>query len=167
MLSGPLRDRFHIRQHLSYYNEEDLVKILERNAEKLRVEISRDATKEIARRSRGTPRVANGRLLWVRDYAMSKADGRVNHKLTQSALEMLGIDDRGLDRQDRKYLETITRVFQGGPAGLEAIAHTMGVSSDTLEDEVEPFLLRSEMIIRTQRGRIVTPLGLKIGGSSL
>lgn len=166
MLSGPLRDRFHIRQHLSYYDQEDLVKILERNAEKLRVEISRDASMEIARRSRGTPRVANGRLLWVRDFAMSKSDGRINQKLTEQALEMLGIDHRGLDRQDRKYLETICRVFQGGPAGLEAIAHTMGVSSDTLEDEVEPFLLRSEMIVRTQRGRIVTPLGLQIGSSN-
>jgi len=166
MLSGPLRDRFHIRQHLSYYDQEDLVKILERNAEKLRVEISRDASMEIARRSRGTPRVANGRLLWVRDFAMSKSDGRINQKLTEQALEMLGIDHRGLDRQDRKYLETICRVFQGGPAGLEAIAHTMGVSSDTLEDEVEPFLLRSEMIVRTQRGRVVTPLGLQIGSSN-
>ena len=162
MLSGPLRDRFHIRQHLSYYDEEDLVRILERNAAKLRVEISRDASMEIARRSRGTPRVANGRLLWVRDYAMSKADGRVNIRVAQNALEMLGIDHRGLDRQDRKYIETIIRVFQGGPAGLEAIAHTMGISSDTLEDEVEPFLLRSELIIRTQRGRIVTPLGQSI-----
>jgi len=166
MLSGPLRDRFHIRQHLSYYDQEDLVKILERNAEKLRVEISRDASMEIARRSRGTPRVANGRLLWVRDFAMGKSDGRINQKLTEQALEMLGIDHRGLDRQDRKYLETICRVFQGGPAGLEAIAHTMGVSSDTLEDEVEPFLLRSEMIVRTQRGRVVTPLGLQIGSSN-
>lgn len=165
MLSGPLRDRFHIRQHLSYYNEEDLVRILERNAEKLRVEISHDASIEIAKRSRGTPRVANGRLLWVRDYAMSKSDGRINKDLTKKALEMLGIDELGLDRQDRKYLETISRVFQGGPAGLEAIAHTMGVSSDTLEDEVEPFLLRSEMIIRTQRGRMITGIGLKIGNA--
>ncbi|MFM8400831.1 MAG: Holliday junction branch migration DNA helicase RuvB, partial [Pirellula sp.] len=159
MLSGPLRDRFHIRQHLSYYDQEDLGKILERNAEKLRVQISRDASMEIARRSRGTPRVANGRLLWVRDFAMSKSDGTINQKLTEKALEMLGIDHRGLDRQDRKYLETICRVFEGGPAGLEAIAHTMGISSDTLEDEVEPFLLRSEMIVRTQRGRVVTQLG--------
>ena len=162
MLSGPLRDRFHIRQHLSYYNQEDLVRILERNADKLRVEVSHEALMEIARRSRGTPRVANGRLLWVRDYAMSKADGKVNLPIAKSALEMLGIDSQGLDRQDRKYLETIVRVFAGGPAGLEAIAHTMGISSDTLEDEVEPFLLRSEMIIRTQRGRVITPLGTKV-----
>lgn len=162
MLSGPLRDRFHIRQHLSYYNQEDLVRILERNADKLRVEVSHEALMEIARRSRGTPRVANGRLLWVRDYAMSKADGKVNLSIAKSALEMLGIDSQGLDRQDRKYLETIVRVFAGGPAGLEAIAHTMGISSDTLEDEVEPFLLRSEMIIRTQRGRMITPLGTNV-----
>jgi Holliday junction DNA helicase RuvB len=162
MLSGPLRDRFHIRQHLNYYNEEDLVRILQRNAYKLRVDISDEAAIEIAKRSRGTPRVANGRLLWVRDYAMSKANGKITQELTEKALEMLGIDHRGLDRQDRKYLETIYRVFQGGPAGLEAIAHTMGVSSDTLEDEVEPFLLRSEMIIRTQRGRVITDRGIKI-----
>lgn len=162
MLSGPLRDRFHIRQHLSYYTQEDLVRILERNADKLRVQVEHDALMEIAKRSRGTPRVANGRLLWVRDYAMSKADGKVNISIAKSALEMLGIDSQGLDRQDRKYLETIVRVFAGGPAGLEAIAHTMGISSDTLEDEVEPFLLRSEMIIRTQRGRMVTPLGLNV-----
>jgi Holliday junction DNA helicase RuvB len=166
MLSGPLRDRFHIRQHLSYYNEADLVRILERNADKLRVEISRDASVEIAKRSRGTPRVANGRLLWVRDYAMSKSDGRINIQTAKNALEMLGIDHLGLDRQDRKYLQTVLRVFGGGPAGLEAIAHTMGVASDTLEDEVEPFLLRSEMIVRTQRGRVLTTLGTQIGSTS-
>ncbi|MFM8574044.1 MAG: argininosuccinate synthase, partial [Pirellula sp.] len=164
--SGPLRDRFHIRQHLSYYNEADLVRILERNADKLRVEISRDASVEIAKRSRGTPRVANGRLLWVRDYAMSKSDGRINIQTAKNALEMLGIDHLGLDRQDRKYLQTVLRVFGGGPAGLEAIAHTMGVASDTLEDEVEPFLLRSEMIVRTQRGRVLTTLGTQIGSTS-
>lgn len=153
MLSSPLRDRFHIRQHLGYYTVEDLVEILGRNARKLNVELHTDAATEIAKRSRGTPRVANSRLLWVRDYAMSKADGRVTVDISHRALNMLGIDEVGLDRQDRRYLETLLRVFQGGPAGLEAIAHTMSVSADTLEDEVEPFLLRSEYIIRTQRGR--------------
>jgi Holliday junction DNA helicase RuvB len=156
MLSSPLRDRFHIRQHLGYYNMEDLVEILARNARKLNVELHTDAATEIAKRSRGTPRVANSRLLWVRDYAMSKGDGRVTIDISHRALDMLGIDEIGLDRQDRRYLETLIRVFQGGPAGLEAIAHTMSVSSDTLEDEVEPFLLRSEFIIRTQRGRCAT-----------
>jgi Holliday junction DNA helicase RuvB len=156
MLSAPLRDRFHIRQHLGYYTVDELVEILARNAHKLKVELNVDAATEIATRSRGTPRVANGRLMWVRDYAMSKGDGRINLDIAHRALDMLGIDEIGLDRQDRRYLETLVRVFQGGPAGLEAIAHTMSVSSDTLEDEVEPFLLRSEYIIRTQRGRCAT-----------
>ncbi|XZE37085.1 Holliday junction branch migration DNA helicase RuvB [Pirellulaceae bacterium SH501] len=157
MLSGPLRDRFHIRQHLGYYNVEDLVEILMRNAKKLRVELRPDAAEEIARRARGTPRIANNRFLWVRDYAMSKSDGVVTKAVTGKALEMMGIDTIGLDRQDRRYLETLIRVFHGGPAGVEALGHTMSVSSDTLEDEVEPFLLRSELIIRTQRGRCATP----------
>lgn len=157
MLSGPLRDRFHIRQHLGYYNVEELVEILMRNAKKLRVELRPDAAEEIARRARGTPRIANNRFLWVRDYAMSKSDGVVTKVVTGKALEMMGIDGLGLDRQDRRYLETLIRVFHGGPAGVEALGHTMSVSSDTLEDEVEPFLLRSELIIRTQRGRCATP----------
>jgi Holliday junction DNA helicase RuvB len=153
MLSAPLRDRFHIRQHLSYYTDEDLVTILKRNAAKLKVVIDDPAAQAIASRSRGTPRVANARLLWVRDFAMSKSDGNVTLDITNRALAMFGIDEQGLDRQDRRYLEVLARVFNGGPAGLEAIAHTMSVSADTLEDEVEPFLLRSEYIVRTQRGR--------------
>lgn len=153
MLSAPLRDRFHIRQHLSYYTDEDLVTILKRNAAKLKVVIDDPAAHAIASRSRGTPRVANARLLWVRDFAMSKSDGSVTLDITNRALAMFGIDEQGLDRQDRRYLEVLARVFNGGPAGLEAIAHTMSVSADTLEDEVEPFLLRSEYIVRTQRGR--------------
>jgi len=153
MLSAPLRDRFHIRQHLSYYTDEDLVTILKRNAAKLKVVIDDPAAQAIASRSRGTPRVANARLLWVRDFAMSKSDGSVTLDITNRALAMFGIDEQGLDRQDRRYLEVLARVFNGGPAGLEAIAHTMSVSADTLEDEVEPFLLRSEYIVRTQRGR--------------
>jgi Holliday junction DNA helicase RuvB len=157
MLSGPLRDRFQIRQHLGYYDKHELIEILQRNAKKLRVELKPDAAEEIAIRARGTPRVANNRFLWVRDYAMSKADGVVTFDITQRALDMQGIDSAGLDRQDRRYLETLIRVFHGGPAGLEAIAHTMSVSADTLEDEVEPFLLRSEYLIRTQRGRCATP----------
>lgn len=162
MLSAPLRDRFHIRQHLSYYSDADLVAILQRNAAKLRVDLAEDAAQAIASRSRGTPRVANGRLLWVRDYAMSKSDGRITLEITNRALAMFGIDSQGLDRQDRRYLEVLARVFNGGPAGLEAMAHTMSVSADTLEDEVEPFLLRSEYIIRTQRGRQLGDRGWEI-----
>ncbi len=157
MLSGPLRDRFQIREHLGFYSLDELADILLRNAKKLQVQVKDDAAREIALRSRGTPRVANNRLLWVRDYAMSKADGLITKQLTEDALRMTGIDELGLDRQDRRYIETLIRVFLGGPAGIEAIAHTMNVSADTLVDEVEPFLLRSELIIRTPRGRCATP----------
>ncbi len=157
MLSSPLRDRFHIRQHLSYYELDELVEILRRNARKLNVELHLDAAEEIAKRARGTPRIANNRFLWVRDYAMSKSDGVITRPITEKALNMMGIDAIGLDKQDRRYLQTLINVFQGGPAGVENIAHTMSVSADTLEDEVEPFLLRSELIIRTPRGRCATP----------
>jgi holliday junction DNA helicase RuvB len=157
MLSAPLRDRFQIREHLGFYDSTELVEILRRNAEKLSVDVSTEAAVEIAERSRGTPRWANNHLLWVRDFAQSKANGKVSLDVAQRALLMRGIDDLGLDRQDRRYLETLIRVFHGGPAGIEAIGHTMSVSADTLEDEVEPYLLRSELIIRTRRGRCVTP----------
>jgi len=157
MLSGPLRDRFQIREHLGFYSLDELTEILLRNARKLQVQIKDDAAREISTRSRGTPRVANNRLLWVRDYAMSKSDGMITKQLTQDALRMTGIDELGLDRQDRRYLETLIRVFSGGPTGIEAIAHTMNVSADTLVDEVEPFLLRSELMIRSPRGRCATP----------
>ncbi len=159
MLSGPLRDRFQIREHLGYYSVEDLVSILNRNSKKLNVPLDENAAIEIAKRSRGTPRVANNRLLWVRDFAQSRADGKIDMDVATRALKMTGIDEIGLDRQDRRYLETIIRVFGGGPAGIEAIAHTMSVSADTLEDEVEPFLLRSEFIVRTSRGRCVSSKG--------
>ncbi len=157
MLSGPLRDRFQIREHLGFYSLEELTEIVHRNAQKLNVTIRPEAATEIARRSRGTPRIANNRLLWIRDFATSKFDGNVDLSVVHQALEMTGIDQRGLDRQDRRYLETLIRVFAGGPAGIEAIAHTMNVSSDTLVDEVEPFLLRSELLIRSTRGRCATP----------
>ncbi len=156
MLSAPLRDRFQIREHLGFYENSELVEILRRNASKLNIKLDEDAASEIAERSRGTPRWANNHLLWVRDFAQSKANGEISFPVAQKALLMRGIDELGLDRQDRRYLETLIRVFNGGPAGIEAIGHTMSVSSDTLEDEVEPFLLRSELIVRTRRGRCAT-----------
>jgi Holliday junction DNA helicase RuvB len=156
LLSAPLRDRFQIREHLDFYSVEELTEIVRRSATKLSVSIDQDSAVEIAGRSRGTPRVANNLLKWVRDYATSKADGQVRLELTRDALAMAGIDDLGLDRQDRKYLETLIRVFSGGPAGVEAIAHTMNTAADTLSDEVEPFLLRIELVIRTPRGRLAT-----------
>lgn len=156
LLSAPLRDRFQIREHLDFYSLEELTEIVQRSARKLRLVIDDKSSIEIARRSRGTPRVANNLLRWVRDYATSKADGSVDPKLTDAALDMAGIDSIGLDRQDRKYLETLIRVFGGGPAGVDAVAHTMNTATDTLADEVEPFLLRRELVVRTPRGRVAT-----------
>jgi Holliday junction DNA helicase RuvB len=161
LLSAPLRDRFQMREHLDFYSVEELAEIVGRNAGKLRVAIDEDAAREIARRSRGTPRLANNRLRWVRDYAVSKADGRITLPVARDALAMQGIDTLGLDPQDRKYLETIARVFGGGPVGVEAVAHTMNLASDTLVDEVEPYLLRSELIVRTPRGRRLTAAGFE------
>ncbi len=161
MLSAPLRDRFHIREHLGFYSLSELTTILQRNAKKLEIGIQEEAAQELASRSRDTPRIANNRLRWVRDFAQAKGKQEVTLELAHQALKMAGIDRLGLDSQDRRYLDTLIRVFSGGPAGLEAIAHTMNVSSDTLEDEVEPFLLRSELIVRTPRGRTATMKGIK------
>jgi Holliday junction DNA helicase RuvB len=159
LLSAPLRDRFHMREHLDFYSVEELTEIVIRNAKKMAVKIDAKAAGEVATRSRGTPRIANNRLRWVRDYVTSKADGQVTLDLVRAALAMQGIDTLGLDGQDRKYLETIIRVFAGGPVGVEAVAHTMNLAPDTLEDEIEPFLLRSGLVVRTPRGRKVTPSG--------
>jgi len=156
MLSGPLRDRFQTREYLSFYTVEEITEIVRRNARKLNVETTEKAACEIASRSRSTPRWANTHLRWVRDYADSKADGRITLEVARAALEMAGIDELGLSKLDRDYLQTIIRVFGGGPAGIDAITHTMNSSTDTLEDEVEPYLLRSELVIRTPRGRMVT-----------
>lgn len=161
MLSAPLRDRFQIREHLGWYDDVELCEIVRRNSVKLDVHVDDEAASVVAARSRSTPRLANNRLLWVRDYAQSKANGKVSASVATAALDMIGIDALGLDKQDRNYLDTLIRVFAGGPAGLEAIAHTMNVSGDTLEDEVEPFLLRSELIVRTRRGRIATEKAYK------
>jgi Holliday junction DNA helicase RuvB len=159
LLSAPLRDRFQMREHLDFYSVEELTEIVVRNAGKLQVKIPLDAAREIAARSRGTPRLANNRLRWVRDYVTSKADGKVTLKLAHAALDMQAIDPLGLDGQDRKYMETIVRIFHGGPVGVEAVAHTMNLAVDTLVDEVEPFLLRRGLLIRTPRGRRVTAAG--------
>jgi holliday junction DNA helicase RuvB len=167
LLSAPLRDRFQMREHLDFYSVEELAEIVGRSAGKLRVETEADAAREIAGRSRGTPRLANNRLRWVRDYAISRADGRITLQVARDALKMQGIDPLGLDPQDRKYLETIARVFGGGPVGVEAVAHTMNVPPDTLIDEVEPFLLRSELVVRTPRGRRLTAASIDHLGLTL
>jgi Holliday junction DNA helicase RuvB len=157
MLSGPLRDRFHIREHLGYYSDEELQRIIHRNAGLLKVQVDPEAAQEIAARSRGTPRVANNRLRWIRDYAQSRANGQISLQVAREALRMVKIDALGLDHQDRNYLEVLIRICGGGPTGIDTIAATMNVASDTLSDDVEPFLLRSELILRTPRGRVATP----------
>lgn len=161
LLSAPLRDRFQMREHLDFYTPDELAQIIRRSAEKLQMEVTDDAAQEIALRSRGTPRIANNRLRWVRDYADARADGRATLAVTRDALEMQGIDTLGLDPQDLKYMKTIYRVFGGGPVGVDAVAHTMNASPDTMIDEVEPFLLRSELLIRTPRGRRLTEKGFQ------
>ena len=160
LLTAPLRDRFVNRLHLDFYDDDDLAEIVNRNVRKLRTEIEPDASAEIAKRSRGTPRKANNLLYWCRDYADSRAKGRITDDVAKLALEMIEVDHVGLDELDRKYLLTLINIFAGGPAGLTAIAHSMSCPSDTLEDEIEPFLLRVGFVQRTPRGRVVTSAAL-------
>jgi len=160
MLTAPLRDRFVNREHLDFYTDEELSTIITRNARKLRTEIAPEAAHEIAIRSRGTPRKANNWLRWTRDFADARADGRITLPVAQAALRMKGVDEEGLEEQDRRYLEIIISVFGGGPAGVQAVGHTLNIPPDTLEDEVEPFLLREGFIQRTPRGRMVTAKAL-------
>jgi len=159
LISAPLRDRFQMREHLDFYSFDELAEIVRRSAAKLSMPMDDASADEIARRSRGTPRLANNRLRWIRDFSTSRANGELTIEIAKTALEMQGIDELGLDGFDRKYLETIQRVFGGGPVGVEAIAHTMSTATDTLEDDVEPFLLRCELVVRTPRGRRLTPRG--------
>jgi Holliday junction DNA helicase RuvB len=161
MLTAPLRDRFVHREHLDFYDRPELMAIINRNSQKLRAQIVDDACGLIADRSRGTPRKANNLLRWTRDFAMVREPGgHITHVAAHNALTMLEIDAVGLEAQDRRYLQTLVTVFTGGPAGLSAIGHTMNVPPDTLEDEVEPFLLRAGFIQRTPRGRMITTAGL-------
>src|SRR6266851_311028 len=156
MLSGPMRDRFKMHEHLEVYSIEELAEIIRINSRKLQTVIADEAAIELARRSRRTPRVANSRLTWARAYAASEADGQITLDVARAALERAEIDVDGLDKQDRRYLETLVGVFEGGPTGVEALAATMNIPSDTLSDEVEPYLLREQFMIRTPRGRTAT-----------
>jgi len=157
MLSGPMRDRFKMHEHLEFYTEDELAQIVTINARKLNTKLSPDAAVELAHRSRGTPRIANARLWWARNYATSEADGCVTLDIARAALAMADVDNLGLDKQDRRYLETLIGVFAGGPTGVEALAATMNLPADTLSDEIEPYLLREQFIVRSPRGRVATP----------
>src|SRR5215213_1270479 len=164
MLSGPMRDRFKMHEHLEFYSVEELAQIVRVNAAKLNTPITDEAAFELAHRCRGTPRIANSRLSWVRMYAASEAEGAITLDIARAALDMQNVDREGLDKQDRRYLETLIDVFAGGPTGVEAIAATMNLPSDTLSDEVEPFLLREQFVVRTPRGRVATPRAFQLLG---
>lgn len=155
LLSAPLRDRFGLTYHLDFYSQEELAQVVLRSASILRVEIDPDAAPEIARRARGTPRVANRLLRRVRDHAQVKADGRINHAIASEALSREGVDERGLDRLDRLYLTIIVENYGGGPVGIEALAATLNEEANTLIDVVEPYLLKMGFVIRTPGGRKV------------
>ncbi len=157
LLSGRVRVGCKMHEHLEFYTVEELSQIVTINARKLQTGLSEDAAQEIARRSRGTPRIANARLWWARNFATSEADGTITLDVAQAALAMAEVDGEGLDKQDRRYLETLIGVFAGGPTGVEALAATMNLPTDTLSDEIEPYLLREQFIIRTPRGRMATP----------
>lgn len=161
MLTSPLRDRFGVINRLELYSPEELKQIVLRSAGILNVEIDDEGAYEIARRSRGTPRVTNRLLKRIRDYAQIRADGIITLEVAREALDMLEVDHVGLDDVDRRLLKTIALKFNGGPVGLDTLAASTGEETSTIEDVCEPYLLQLGFIARTPRGRILTPLGYK------
>lgn len=156
LLTSPLRDRFGIVQRLEFYSVEDLTHIVKRSASLMDVPMTNEGALEVARRSRGTPRIANRLLRRVRDYAQVKGTGEVTQDMAQRALDMLNVDKDGLDTLDRRYLSMLLERFDGGPAGVEALAAAMAEDSGTLEDVIEPYLIQQGYVMRTARGRIAT-----------
>ena len=164
-LSGPLRDRFGIVNKLEYYTQDELTDIVKRTARVLDMEIDDDAARELAKRSRKTPRIANRLFKRVRDFALVLGDGKVDMKITKDALKRLKVDEFGLDSLDIEYLTTLINKFNGGPVGVETMASAMGEEISSLEDVVEPYLMQEGFIKRTQRGRVATDKAYKhIGG---
>lgn len=166
LISAPLRSRFGLQNRLDYYSHEDLARIVTRSAGKLQVEIDEDGAREVAARSRGTPRIANNLLRRVRDYAQVRANNRITGEVADKALALLEIDPQGLDEMDIRILETLVVKFGGGPVGVTTIAVAVGEEADTVEEVYEPYLLQEGYIDRTPRGRIALPkayerLGLK------
>lgn len=161
LLSAPLRDRFGVVFRLEYYSVDELTYIVSRTAELLNASIVGEAAREIGKRSRGTPRIANRLLKRVRDYAQVKADGVITLEVAKTALDLMRVDDMGLDEIDHKMLRTIMLQFRGGPVGLDTIAASIGEESQTIEDVYEPYLLQVGFLQRTPRGRIVLPSAYK------
>ena len=163
-LTSPLRDRFGVVLRVDYYSDEDLFHIVQRSAGILEIEIDDDGTWEIARRSRGTPRIANRILRRTRDYAEVKARGKINKDIAKKSLTTLGIDERGLDDMDRRILATLIDKFDGGPVGIGSLAVAIGEDSTTIEDVYEPFLIKEGFLQRTSRGRIAQEKAFKLLG---
>ena len=161
LLTAPLRARFGINSGLEYYDTDQLIRIVKRSAAILNIGIDEDAAREVALRSRGTPRIANGLLRRVRDFAQVVGDGHINLKIAKYALDKLNIDTRGLDAIDNKILRTIIQTFKGGPVGANTIATAIGEDQGTFEEVYEPFLIKEGFIVRTPRGRIATELSYK------
>ncbi len=156
LLTSPLRDRFGIVQRLEFYTVDDLIEIIKRSASILKIQINHEGALEIARRSRGTPRIANRLLRRVRDYAEVRANGFIDASLADKALALLNVDHAGFDRLDQKMLQTIIQSFQGGPVGLDNIAAAIGEERGTIEEVLEPFLIQQGFLMRTPRGRVAT-----------
>ncbi len=156
LLTSPLRDRFGVIIRLEYYSPEELTLIIKRSARILNVDITDDAAQEIARRCRGTPRIANRLLRRIRDFAEVEGDGVVDIKITEHALQAMDVDERGLDEMDRRLLRTIIEKYQGGPVGIETLAASLREDRETIEDVYEPYLLQEGLIERTPRGRLAT-----------
>ena len=156
LLTSPLRDRFGIVQRLDYYGAEELAEIVTVSAGKLRIPVDQHGAEEVARRARGTPRVANRLLRRVRDYAEVKGDGQVTVAAATAALAMLEVDQQGLDGMDRRLLEAIARKFDGGPVGVDSLSAAISEERDTIEDVIEPFLIQQGFVMRTPRGRTLT-----------
>lgn len=158
MLTAPLRDRFGEQFHMEFYTPEELSEVLLFSSKKLDVKIETDAALELAKRSRGTPRIANRMLKRVRDYALVRYDGIITREIAIEAMDLMSIDKLGLDNTDRKILETIIKKFDGGPVGLDTLAAATGEDSGTLEDVYEPYLLKNGLLMRTPKGRVITDL---------
>ena len=153
-LTSPMRDRFGVVLRLDFYNDENLMEIIKRSANILSVEIDSEGAKELASRSRGTPRIANRILRRTRDYADIKANGKINKEIAMKSLSKLGIDEYGLDNMDRDILSTLVEKFSGGPVGLNSLSVAISEDSQTIEDVYEPFLIKEGFIKRTARGRV-------------
>jgi Holliday junction DNA helicase RuvB len=167
LLPSPLRDRFGFTAHLDFYDSNDIEQIINRSSNLLKIEITDDAANEIARRSRGTPRVANRLLRRVRDYAQVNSNGKVDLEIAKKALSLFEIDDNGLDRVDRSVLDALVNKFGGGPVGLSTLAVAVGEEPETVEDMSEPYLVRIGYISRSPRGRIATAMAFKLLGKSV